>query len=184
MRWKGWFWGKTTIKRYFSSCSDETPVEIEKLIEFLSNSRLRDGRSITEQVEMPEMKRGGWNRLQWTAFNKKEMPLISSGGRAFQNEGKAEWARAWHVCKMKAAYSDELAQKAEGYMKQIDLFEGGVFWATTWGVGCSEFQGGGEDEVPHRPEGSNTRQRPSCRALSRPSVGPWNLGAFGLESVV
>lgn len=35
----------------------------------------------------------------------EELPVVSTGERAFQNDGDAQWMRAWHVCKLKAVYS-------------------------------------------------------------------------------
>lgn len=83
------------VKGHLPSCSDKTPGQIGKFVEFQLIRRLHYGRSMSEMMGTPELKSDGWYRSQWKAFN-EELPIASLGEWASQKEGKAEWARAWY----------------------------------------------------------------------------------------
>lgn len=151
------FWGRRA-QRLFPSLEGAC-VDIEKVLNFFALRPGPDGRPVSVLLGEPVTKEGGWFQFPWLAFREDILPTSTQGD---WGEGKAEWQRAWHGCKMEALYSimyhgqlaascdaergdrfhpqapgvychkDVTMHKAGTYSRCVPLFRDGVFWCAKW----------------------------------------------------
>lgn len=153
-----WAWNKKKIKWYFDMPKVAT-VDIRKFKKFLALRQSRDGRQLIDLLGEPEPMGDGAFRCAWKDFpGDANMPEETTGDW----EGKADWQRAWHGCKLEALYSimfhgrlrasnsasggdrfwkeapgvychkDGTKDKAQSYVRWVPLCRDGVFWSTYW----------------------------------------------------
>ena len=147
------------MTKHFPPVVPDPQVDLVKFVMFLQKRRGPDGTPITSLFCAPETKEGGWFRLQFRKFSEQDLPRVSPGARACENDGQCDWHRAWYGCKLEALYSilyhgrlyesrdssrgerfiegvpgvyvhsDKTASKAMNYARFVPLFQDGVFWS-------------------------------------------------------
>ena len=146
-------WDATVAERFPPVAG--SVVNVSRFLRFLELRMGRYGRPVSERVGAPMKMMEGWFRCPWLDFNSDPLPTHTLAG-------EAEWATAWHGCKLEGLYSimyngeitsscneseghrffedapgiyvhhDSTAYKADHYIRFIPLFQDGVFWAAKW----------------------------------------------------
>lgn len=154
-----YFWSKKT-KKWFNRYAPKP--DFKNMHDFFAQRLGPDGTPISELLGSPEEHAGGWLRCAWQPFKEEELPVESSGEWA--RDGKADWDKSFHGCKVEALYSimyhrkimpsadesrgdrfhescpgvyvfsEARRSKAMGYSRFVQLFGDGTFWACMWEV--------------------------------------------------